>query len=125
MNGKIKKMREPFPRLIEVSVEEEPRKKRKEPAQKKEAKRQKAAAQEALHRQILEEHKGNELHSDDEVDSLKKQIDELRLNEQRKDSEIRRLKKDLRAAEDKIGRLTDALLDKIGKYRMHFLVIHY
>lgn len=28
MNGKIKKMREPFPSLIEDSVEEEPRKKR-------------------------------------------------------------------------------------------------
>lgn len=59
------------------------------------------------------------------MDSLKKQIDELRCNEQRKDSEIRRLKKDLRAAEDKIGRLTDAILDKIGKDKMHFSVIRY
>ncbi|KAL1427926.1 hypothetical protein MTO96_003084 [Rhipicephalus appendiculatus] len=112
MNMKIKKMSEPFPRLIEVALEQEPRKKRKEPTHK-EAKRQKIAAQEALHKKILEEHKENEPLSDDETESLKQKFRELRRNEEKKDAEIKRLKRNVRAAEEKIARLTDALLDKI------------
>ncbi|KAL1485951.1 hypothetical protein MTO96_031622 [Rhipicephalus appendiculatus] len=55
----------------------------------------------------------NEPPSDDETESLKQQIRELRRNEEKNDAEIKWLKRNVRAAEEKIARLTDALLDKI------------
>ncbi|XP_077521358.1 uncharacterized protein LOC144132655 isoform X6 [Amblyomma americanum] len=111
MHSKLKSFRDPFLRVIDVDLQcsKEPVGKRRKMPSSKGKKKYRAEAVDLVNEAIIEQC-GTELEQNEEV---RQKTAELQDALHRKEKELKRLRKELREANELNQRLTSALLDKI------------